>query len=206
MRVKRALTVRDLKAYNPRVLPFEGPWLDAVGCPEIGSTWIIWGESFNGKTRFAMQLAKYMAGFVKVGYDSLEEGLSKTIREAVLGCAMQDVSRNFLLLNKESIPELKARMQIKKSPDVLIIASLQYSGLKYADYKVLRDAFPRKTFIFISHADGRLPKGSVANDIRYDASVKVYVEGYKAFPNSRYGGGKEYVIWPKGASEYWDYK
>lgn len=28
----------------------------------------------------------------------------------------------------------------------------------------------------------------------------------KAFPQSRYGGGREFVIWEKGAADYWDYK
>lgn len=206
MRLKRALSVSDIKAYQPRVLPFEGPWLDAIGTPELRGSWIIWGSSSNGKTRLALQLARYFAGFVKVAYDSLEEGMSESMKKAVLACAMSDVSRSFLLLDQEPISELRNRLSRKQSPDVVFIDSIQYSGLNYAEYKRFRDSFPNKLFVFVSHADGREPKGNVAKSVRYDAYVKIYVEGYKAFPQSRYGGGGELIIWEKGAAEYWEYK
>ena len=43
-------------------------------------------------------------------------------------------------------------------------------------------------FIFISQADkaGKDPAGSVAKHIRYDADIKIKVEGYKAFVTTRY--------------------
>jgi hypothetical protein len=206
MRINRALTVRDLTAYRAKVLPFAGHFLEAFGRPELRGSWIIWGNPANGKTRCALQLAKYMAGFTKVVYDSLEEGLSLSMKNAVIGCAMADVSRSFLLLDQEPVTDLTERLKRRKSADVVFIDSLQYTGITYAEYKRLRDTFPHKLFIFVSHADGKEPKGNVAKSVRYDAFVKIYVEGYKAFPQSRYGGGSEYVIWPKGAQDYWDYK
>lgn len=206
MRVKRALTVSDLKAYKAETIDFDGPWLEAIGRPELTGSWIIWGNSANGKTRFAMQLAKYLARFTKVAYNSLEEGLSVTMREAIISIGMADVQRNFLLLDKETILELAERLDRPKSPRVVIIDSLQYTGLTYTEYKMLRDRFRHKLFIFISHAEGKLPKGNVAKSVRYDANVKIRVEGYVARCESRYGGGKEYVIWEKGRQEYWDYK
>ena len=206
MRIRRALSVQNLKTYQARVLPFEGLWLDAIGMPELRGSWIVWGSSANGKTRFALQLARYMAGFVKVAYDSLEEGLSLSIKEAVLACAMADVSRSFMLLDQEPIPDLMKRLARKQSPDVVIVDSIQYSGLNYAEYKRLRDSFPHKLFVFVSHADGKEPKGNVAKSVRYDAFVKIYVEGYRAFPQSRYGGGGQYIIWEKGAADYYEYK
>jgi hypothetical protein len=206
MIVKRALTVHDLKAYQARVLPFEGAWLAAIGRPELRGSWIIWGNPANGKTRFALQLAKYLANFVRVAYDTLEEGLSLSIKEAVMGCAMQDVSRSFTLLDQEPIPELITRLRRKRSPNVVVIDSLQYTGMSYGEYKRLRDSFPGKLFIFVSHADGREPKGNVAKSVRYDAFVKVYVEGYRAFAQSRYGGGEPFTIWEKGSNDYWNYK
>lgn len=206
MRIKRALTVSDLKAYRATTIDFEGEWLQSIGRPELTGSWIIWGNPANGKTRFALQLAKYLAGFCKVAYNSLEEGLSLSMKEAVMSMGMADVSRHFVLLDKEPVSELSARLRRRKSPDVIIIDSLQYTGLSYADYKRLRDEFRTKLFVFVSHAEGREPKGNVAKSVRYDAFVKILVEGYKAFPQSRYGGNSEYVIWDKGAREYWDYK
>lgn len=205
MAIKRALTARDVLNYKPRLLAFLGVWLLSIGLPELTGSWIIWGESANGKTRFALQLAKYLSKFVKVAYNSLEEGLSQSMKTAMSDVGMLD-AKGFLFLDKEPIPELKERLRKRNSPDVIFIDSLQYTGMSYNEYKKLRDEFPRKLFIFISHADGKNPKGQVAQSIRYDAFVKIPVIGYKAFPQSRFGGGAEYIIWEKGAKDYWDYK
>lgn len=203
MRIQRALTVADMEAYKAVTIDFDGKWLEAFGQPEITGSWIIWGNSVNGKTRFAMQLAKYIASFKRVAFDSLEEGKCDSTKKVIREVGMAEVARNFLLLDKEPIAELRNRLARKQSPDVVFIDSLQYTGMSYADYKKFRDEFRNKLFIFVSHADGREPKGNVAKSVRYDAFVKVYVEGYKAFPKSRYGGGKELIIWPKGAEDYW---
>ena len=200
---KRALTVKDIREYQPHVLPFDGEWLNAIGCPELTGSWIVWGCSANGKTRFALQLAKYLSKFVRVAYDSLEEGLSLSMQNAIEEVGMSDAKSNFVLLDKEPIADLMARLKKQRSPQVVIIDSLQYTGLTYADYKMLRDTFRTKLFVFISHADGREPKGNVGRSVKYDAFVKIYVEGYKAIPQSRFGGGKDYVIWEKGAKQYW---
>lgn len=203
--IKRALTVQDIKDYKPKVLAFEDEWFESIGEPELTGAWIIWGNSVNGKTRFALQLAKYLSKFVKVAYDSMEEGLSKSMQHAIaeIGFNDADTKKNFLFLDKEPIADLIVRLKKQRSPQVVIIDSLQYTGLKYSDYVKLRDTFRNKLFIFISHADGRDPRGNVGKSMKYDAFVKIYVEGYKAFPQSRYGGGKPYVIWEKGAKEYW---
>ena len=206
MAIKRALTVSDIRKFNPNTLHFEGKWAESIGCPELTGTWIVWGNSANGKTRYSLQLAKYLARFCRVAYNTLEEGLSKSIQDAVIDVGMDEVSRRFVLLDKEPIDQLTERLRRKKSPDVIIIDSLQYTGLTYSEYKKLRDEFRTKLFIFISHADGNDPKGNVGKSIRYDAFVKIRVEGYKAFAESRYGGGKAYTIWQWGADDYWKYK
>lgn len=201
--MKRALTINDIFNYRARTLPFADKWLAAIGKPELTGSWIIWGGSSNGKTRFALQLAQYMARYCRVAYDSLEEGLSLSLRTAIETVGFADVKRNFCLLDKESIPDLMQRLKRQRSPQVVIIDSLQYTGLSYQDYKMLRDTFRHKLFIFISHGEGREPKGNVAKSVKYDAFVKIYVEGFKAFSQSRFGGGAEYVIWDSGARTYW---
>lgn len=171
---------------------------------ELKGTWLVWGGSANGKTRFALQLAKYLCKFGRVVYDSLEEGLSLSLRMAILQVGMVDVRRKFTLLDKMRVNELREVLSKKKqSPNIVIIDSLQYTGMSYKEYQDLRDSFPNKLFVFISHADGRNPKGDVGKSVRYDANVKIYVEGYKAFPQSRYGGGKAFTIWQEGAERYW---
>lgn len=200
--MKRALTITDIRNYKTKTYLLDGGLDLALGEVELTGSWIVWGGSANGKTRFALQLAKALAKHVRVAYDSLEEGLSLSMQHAIEDVGFADVKRNFILLDGEGVDELKERLRKQRSPKVVIIDSLQYTGLTYTEYKALRDEFRSKLFIFISHAEGHNPKGAVANSVKYDAFVKVYVEGYRAYPQSRYGGNVPYTVWPEGAAKY----
>jgi hypothetical protein len=203
--MKRAYNVHQIRQFRPTTLDFDGAWLAAIGKPERTGSWLIWGKSANGKTRFALQLARYLTNFGRVAYNSLEEGLSLTMQNAIAEVGFSDgkAKRNFNLLDKEPIEELRERLKKEKAPKMIIVDSVQYTGMTYTDYKQLRDENPGKLFIFISHADGSEPKGNVANSIKFDANVKIYVEGYRAMPQSRYGGGEHYDVWPLKSAEYW---
>jgi len=183
-------------------MPFEGEWLDSIGCPEITGSWIIWGNSGNGKTRFALQLCKYLSQFGKVAYNSLEEGISESLRKALQETNMIQAARRFTVLDRESIPDLIDRLDKRKSADIVCIDSLQYSDLNYKEYKSLKERFPQKLFIYISHADGRNPDGRVAKKVKYDSNVKVFVEGFQAQVTSRYGGGVPFIVWREGYERY----
>lgn len=204
------MSVADVLNYRPEIIPFEGKWREAIGLPELKGSWIISGDSGEGKTSFAMQLGKYFssissAGALRTAYNSIEEGMSGSIQEAYIRTGMGEVSGRFLLLDKEPIAELKERLRKRRSPDVIIIDSVQYTGLTARGYKDLVDEFENKLFIFISHADGNKPKGALAQAIYYDAFVCIRVKGFKAFvTKSRYGGSGEIVISEQKAREYWE--
>lgn len=192
---KRAISVNDLLNRKFKGLEFEGEWLESFGQPEITGTWLIWGNSGNGKTRFALQLAKYLSGFCKVVYNSLEEGISMSLQRAVEQVDFRKCKNNVMILDKEHIDDLIKRLAKPRSAEVVIIDSLQYTGMTYREYKTIKDRFRNKLFVFVSHAEGKMPEGRVARSVRFDANVKIWIEDYKAYPVSRYGGGKPYVIW-----------
>ena len=194
----RAASLDQVLRTRFKVLPFEGEWKDAIGCPELTGSWIIWGNSGNGKTRFALQLCKYLCQFGRVAYDSLEEGVSVSLVKAIKETHMMEVRRKFVVLDKEPIDQLTERLEKPKSPGIVCVDSLQYTGMSYEQYKALKERFPKKLFIWISHADGTLPEGRVAKKVRFDSNVKVFVQAYRAEPVSRYGGGKPYIIWEEG--------
>ena len=194
----RAASLDQVLRTRFKVLPFDGEWKDAIGCPELTGSWIIWGNSGNGKTRFALQLCKYLCQFGRVAYDSLEEGVSVSLVKAIKETHMMEVRRKFVVLDKEPIDQLTERLERPKSPDIVCVDSLQYTGISYEQYKALKERFPKKLFIWISHADGTLPEGRVAKKVRFDSNVKVFVQAYRAEPVSRYGGGKPYIIWEEG--------
>lgn len=202
-KIRRAISVDEIIKKNFIEMAFDGEFKESFGTPERSGIWIIWGNSGNGKTRFSMQLAKYLTKFGRVAYNTLEEGARKSMQLAVVETNMREVSKHFIILDREPIVELKERLRKRKSPDIIIIDSYQYTGLTKREYVELKEEFGNKLFIFISHAEGKNPEGRTAKFIRYDADVKIRVEGYKAFPVSRYGGGEPYTIWHEGAEQYY---
>ena len=200
--IKKRYKPSDIRAWSPRkVLGFTGEWEALAGNPEISGSWIIWGRSFSGKTSFAVRLAKYIASLGgKVAYLSLEEGLSLSLKRAFERENMESVNNKVELWQCVGLEEIEKLLARQRSADVVIIDSVQYLGINYAGYKKLRQAFPKKLFIFISHAnEQKEPAGATAVKIRYDASVKILVDGFVATAFSRYGGGRAMTIWEEGA-------
>lgn len=202
-KIKRAISVDEIEKMKFIELQLSKPFQKLLGKPERSGVWIIWGESFNGKTSFALQLAKELTMSGKVFYNTLEEGARKSFQTAVINNNMKEVARKFIIGNRESIEDMKERLRKKKSPDIIFIDSIQYTEMTKKQYKDLKHEFPNKLFIFLSHADGKYPKGALADFVRYDVDIKIRVEGYKAMCLSRLGGDKEpYIIWAEGAAQY----
>ncbi len=208
----RAISNQNVLAARFETVEFAGEWLASFGRPELRGTWIIWGGSGSGKTTFTLMLCKYLANFGRVAYDSLEQGLSLSLQKAWERVGMGEAGNSVILLNKEELPELRARLNKRKSPEIIIIDSVQYlDGFNWASFKKLKREYPDKLFIFISQADraGKDPDGKLAGKIRYDAEIKIKVEGFKAFVTTRYEdaergeGGADFIIWEQGAAEYW---
>ncbi|ETK04626.1 hypothetical protein T229_07990 [Tannerella sp. oral taxon BU063 isolate Cell 5] len=201
--MKKGLTARNVLATKFNTLGFDGVWRDAVGDPQLTGSWIIYGDTKNGKTTFAMMLSKYLSGFGRVAYNSVEEGNSRTIQMAVDRAGLLEAGARWMLLDRESKDELCERLRRQRSADIVFIDSVQFMDLKFSEYKDLKRRFPTKLFVYISHVDGRRPSTPTALRILRDANVAFRIEGFKAFPTSRYGGGRPVVIWDKGADEYW---
>lgn len=202
----RAYSVANVEDAKFNILPFDGIWRDAVGCPELTGTWFIHGPVKNGKTSFAMQLAKYLTNFSRVAYDSVEERLSLSIREAMRRVNMNEVARKFILIDDDEVGDLVDRLKKHKSPDIIFIDSVQFLALKQSEYKMLKKTFPKKLFIYISHIEGRLPEGATARRIWKDSAISFRIEGFKAFPVGRFGGGEPIVINEELARDYWGLK
>lgn len=201
--MKRAWSVDNVLNAKFRTLEFEGEWLEACGKPELGGSWFIYGPPKNGKTSFAMLLAKYLTRFVRVAYDSVEEGFSQSIKDAMIRTGMQEAGRRLVLLDKEDVPELADRLARRKSPEAIVIDSIQFMGLQFEDYKKLKQSFPDKLFIWVSHVDGRHPDGNTAKRVMRDANIFFRIEGFVAYPTSRYGGGRPITISEEKAGAYW---
>ncbi|GAB6010821.1 hypothetical protein [Viscerimonas tarda] len=205
--MERARSVNEILSMKKAVFPFEGKFSEAFGAPERVGVWFIWGNSGNGKTSFVMQLCKELCKYGRVAYNSLEEGDSLSIQNSFKRTGMSSVNRKLQLLNCEPVSELSERMSRHKSPDYYVVDSFQYSQMSYKEYIRFKEKHRDKLIIFTSHADGRNPAGRAAKSVMYDASLKIWVEGYKAFSKGRFiGSTGEYTIWSEGATRYWGEK
>lgn len=186
-------------------LNLEGEWQASLGEPQLSGAWLAWGCSGSGKTSFALLLAKYLSNFGVVAFDSLELGIGKALQRSAKIANLSDVKPGRIIFIKERVDQLRERLKKHKSPKIIIIDSFQYLRIKYADYLELKEEFPDKLFIFISHADGKNPRSSDAESVRFDADIKIFVEGYAAYPTSRFGGGEPYIIWREKYDELNNY-
>ena len=164
---------------------------------------IVWGSSGNGKTNFVVKLVDALVGKGRILYLSLEEGLDVSFQNSIKRNASKDWTAIDFVDHTEDYQKLVSRLKRRRSAEFVIVDSLQYFNITIDQYKQICRKFPDKAFVFISHADGKNPKGSVGDYIRYDAGVKVYVSGHVAFATSRYGGNNPYVVWEEGARRFW---
>lgn len=206
MTLKRAISVDQMYNMKFSIMNFEGKFKASFGKPQLGGSWIIFGNSSNGKTSLAMQLSKYLTNFGKVIYNSFEEGASMSFQNTIKRNQMRDVAKKFTILDGESLEHLTIRLNKRRSPDIIIIDSVQHSKITKDQYKNLKHKFPNKLFIYISHARGKLPKGEIADFIRYDSDLKIRVEGFRAFVDGRLNEseGKYFDIYPEKSITYWN--
>lgn len=201
--LKRAWTVDDVASTKHEKLDLSPEWKDAFAAPNAKGVWFIWANSGNGKTSFVAQLAKELCRFGKVIYDQLEEGNSDTMQDAYKRIGMNE-ARGKLMLVYETMEELDERLSKPKAPKIVIIDSWQYTFMTFKAWLTFRRKHSDKLIIIISQAEGKNPKGKTADSVMYDAALKIWVEGFKAFSKGRYFGknGGIYTIWAKGAAEY----
>jgi hypothetical protein len=206
--IKRALTLRNVVESDIAVFAFTGEWEAAFGCPQRTGVWFVYGHSGHGKTSFVLLLIKYLAEFGRVLYVSYEEGRrSLALKEGIRRLGLLSVNASVKICD-DTLDELDERLRKRRSADVVVIDSLQYS--EFGSIRQIRDfagRFPNKLFVFTGHAKGSLPASSLGRSVLYYANQKIWVEGYRAFSRGRSMGEKEYLtVWDKGAEKYWKYK
>lgn len=207
--MQKAFSVAEVLRQQKRVFPHVGPFEQLFGHPERSGVWFIWGQSGNGKSSFVMQLCRALLhedNQATLLYNSLEESTSKTFQDSLLRHDMGSV-RGFQVLQPEYLTQLVERLRQPRSPSIIVIDSIQHFMITYREYVYLKELFPQKLFIFVSQADGKNPSGKAAKAVMYDATLKIWVEGYRAFSKGRFFGpdpnNSTFTIWEQRARVYW---
>ena len=199
----RTLSAKQVLTIKFDTIRLGGGWDECVGEIETTGIWFIWGNSGNGKTSAVVSLCKELSAFGKVLYNSREEGVSLTMQNTLRRYGMGDLGSRFQLANM-SLQELDEKISQQRSPKFVVLDSFQFMGLTYKDFRAFCEKHKNKMLIFVSRTRGRQPEGRAAISAMYDASCKIWVEGYKAFSKGRFVGTTgEMTIWDEGAKKYW---
>lgn len=188
--------------------PFEGKFLDSFGRPERYAKWFITGKSFSGKSSMLFELCKYLSQFGKIDYNNHEEagGDSQTVVNKIIQSGMQDNSEVRLYkapLISDEYETWMERLNRRQSAEFSVLDSIQHAEMDRKIYLAVTEKFcnpvRKKSLLFVSHW--------VHNDftkfIKHDCDIKIEVCGFVAYVESRYGGGKPFIIWEQGAKNHW---
>ena len=197
----KAIGIKAFLAKEFNVFDFEGKFLDSFGKTEKNMRIIVYGSSGNGKTEFSIQLAKYLCNFGQVYYNSFEQGISKTLQDAILRNDLLEHEGKLHFGDKESYGEMIERLNKKRSPQIIFIDSRDYLNLTADQFRALIHKFPTKAFVIICWESNGKPKGEYAKAIEFMCDIKIQVSKFIAYPRSRFGGNENYVIWDKGAKK-----
>lgn len=199
----RTLSAKQVLTIKFDTIRLGGGWDECVGEIETTGIWFIWGNSGNGKTSAVVSLCKELSAFGKVLYNSREEGVSLAMQNTLRRYGMGELGSRFQLANM-SLQELDEKISQQRSPKFVVLDSFQFMGLTYKDFRAFCEKHKNKMLIFVSRTRGRQPEGRAAISAMYDASCKIWVEGYKAFSKGRFVGTTgEMTIWDEGAKKYW---
>ena len=208
MRAKGELTLKNVVDTKIPVFDFTGEWYDAFGKPQRNGVWFIYGNSGHGKTSFLLMLIKQLANFDNIIFVPYEEGnVSVALQNGINRLGLLEANKKVLVCT-HSLEELEKRLSKRKSPEIVIIDSLDVSEIKrIKQVSELKNRFKNKTFIFTGWAAGKDPASKIGKDVLYLANQKIFVEGYRAISRGRSFGERGYLtIWEKKATEYWEFK
>jgi uridine kinase len=197
----RALTVANIINQIVVRLQLTGKWLEAFGKPQDRGVWFIWGGSGSGKSTFILMLCKVLAQLgLKVFLNIMEEEVDDTdFIDRVALLEMNEVEDNFLARSYE-YNDLVAYLKRRQSAKVVVIDSATYFFESFEQYKDFKKMFKDKIIIITGHATGKLPKTAMEDAIRFDAKMKIFVNGFLALCQGRTIGsnGGRFIIWENG--------
>jgi len=202
--IKKALSINNLLKMKHETIPFTGEWLEAFGEPERTGVWLIYGVSGSGKSTFSMMLCEELCKHGKVLYNSIEEGTGLSFKRRLGRLnTIGKMGKRFNVVC-EDMAALSERLLRRRSADFVVIDSFQHSDLDYRKYVDFKNKHSNKLIIFISHADGKHPAGRPAKSVLFDASLKIWIEGFRAKSNGRFIGanGGHFTIWQDGAWKF----
>lgn len=143
--------------------------------------WLIRGRSGSGRSFFVMQLAKELCKYEKVLYIPTDDTTSIDFRNRIQLFRIQDEKGRLRIMRPQG-SGLVSIMRKVGSPNVIIIDSIERSGMNATQLCKFMKEFKNKLIILTSHAD--IFNISQITKMIYDMKIsnikKIYMENYIA--------------------------
>jgi hypothetical protein len=204
--IPRAYTYEDLARKKYKTIDLSPQWTDHLGKVERSGSLLIYGDSGQGKTTYALQLMKELCQKEKVLYNSLEECGSLSLIENLDRYGLKQYRKRYTV-QKEYVDKMMLRLDRPQQPKIVFIDSIQecFDGKPASLYNKLIEAFPNTLFIGISQTDSKgNPKGAVANKFYWLSQNRIYVKDFRAYIEKTRTGANElepYLISAEKAQE-----
>lgn len=202
----KAISISNMLKKKHSTFTFRLPWsLAFTENPSDSGIWLIWGKQKNGKTSFALMLAKFLATLCKILYISAEEGTDKEFVDACRRSGISENDKNLQFLEYTPLAEVREILKRRNSPHAVVFDNLTVyrDDFKQNAIQNLKNEFPDKLFIFLSHEDRNEPSPSVARNAIKLAKVIIHIKGLKALVSGRGEVGGVYNIDEQKAKLYW---
>lgn len=181
---------------------FDDVFFDVMGNPPRQGIWLVYGNEKNGKTWFALLLAKYLAETQvdNVLYISAEEGLGSAFVASIKRAGINTKTK-IKFTEYVSADEIRDYLAKRGSAKIVFIDNLTvYSDeINNAEIKALKNDFPNVLFVYLAHEDKKEPYLSNGKLAKKLAEIIIRVVGLKATVSGRCTGGALVVDEEKAA-------
>ena len=189
----RTLSVKNLMSKRFSTLEMGEEYVKYFGEPSDAGLWLIFGKEKNGKSTFALKLAKELSKKKKCLYVSAEEGTDLEFIRACQRAGIDEEDKGLHFIEYEPLEELRERLQRAKSEKIVFIDNITVYNdeLKGGMLRELQRENSRKLIIFIAHEDstGGEPATSSGKLCRKYAKIICHVEGMNVTVSGRCPGG-----------------
>lgn len=170
---KNVMSLRDLQKARFKTLQFEGNWKDLMGTPQEQFSMMIYGQSGQGKSTFAINFSEYLANnFGAVLYNSAEEGINLTLQDKMKNLKSDDL----FISHQKDFNSMKKYLKNSQCKFV-VLDSVNHMNLTPENVEELRAMDKTRGFISI-HQVTKTGEFKGDNKFLHNCDIEIVVDKY----------------------------
>lgn len=174
----KIVNMEEFKAMNFEVLEFNNEYQNLIGNPPKGFAMLIYGESGNGKSTWAIKFAEYLSeNFGEVLYNSSEEGFGETLKRK-----LPTESKNLYVSEFRKFEEFKNAIGSKYG--FIFIDSVNDMDITAEQLRELREINKNRSIIYLMQATkGGVYRGD--STFKHDSDFVIKLEKFNPICEKR---------------------